>query len=273
MYAEFSEKERKIADYILSNPQALVHSTINQVADDLLVADATVFRFCKRIGFSGFQAMKIALASEAARPEAAVTDVIQDTDSEKAVATKVFESTIQTLQDTIHTFNQKHIHDAVRFICEANRVVFYGCGGSSAIALDAHEKFLQTDIATVAYTEPHLQCLSAAKLTSHDVAVIISHSGSDQNVLNLLQAVQGKGAKTIVITQFSKSPLSQKADVPLFTVSQNTDYRSAAVSSRIVEMSIIDALYVNILLKTKDGNDAILQKKKETNTVRSGTPS
>lgn len=63
MYSEFSAKERKIADYILENPQRLVHSTINQVADQLLVADATVFRFCKRIGFSGFQALKIALAA------------------------------------------------------------------------------------------------------------------------------------------------------------------------------------------------------------------
>ncbi|MES8790479.1 hypothetical protein U6O01_12330, partial [Cutibacterium acnes] len=63
-YARLSEKEKKIADYILNNPENIIHSTINDVAEDLNVADATVFRFCKRIGFKGFQAMKITLAAE-----------------------------------------------------------------------------------------------------------------------------------------------------------------------------------------------------------------
>ncbi|GER67467.1 transcriptional regulator [Weizmannia acidilactici] len=267
MYAEFSEKERKIADYILSNPQHLVHSTINQVADDLLVADATVFRFCKRIGFSGFQAMKIALAAEAARPEIEVNEAIKDTDSEKAVAVKVFESNIQTLRDTIHTFNQKHLHDAVEFIRKANSVIFYGFGSSAIVALDAHEKFLQTDLKTAAYTDPHLQLLSAAKLTSDDAAILISHFGSDKDMLKLLHTIQENGAKTIGITQFAKSPLSQKVDVPLFTVSQETDFRSSSFSSRIVQLSIIDALYVNVMVKTKDENEEVLQKSKETYTV------
>ncbi|AJH80142.1 MurR/RpiR family transcriptional regulator [Heyndrickxia coagulans] len=267
MYSEFSAKERKIADYILENPQRLVHSTINQVADQLLVADATVFRFCKRIGFSGFQALKIALAAEAARPGKNMDEAVKDTDNEKAVAIKVFESNIQTLQDTIHTLNQKHLHEAVEWICRAKHIVFYGCGSASVIALDALEKFLQTDLAVTAYTDPHLQLLSAARCTKEDVAVFISHAGADKEMLKLLQAVQKTGAKTIAITQFAKSPLSQKADVPLFTVSQEADFRFSSFSARIVQLSLIDTLYVNVMLRYKDTNEEILQKGKETYTV------
>ncbi|MEK5340524.1 SIS domain-containing protein [Weizmannia sp. FSL W8-1119] len=91
--------------------------------------------------------------------------------------------------------------------------------------------------------------------------------GADKEVLKLLQAVQKTGAKTIAITQFAKSPLSQKADVPLFTVSQEADFRFSSFSARIVQLSLIDPLYVNVMLRYKDTNEEILQKGKETYTV------
>lgn len=64
LYPRLSEKEKKIADYIKDKPEKIVNQTINEVSQDLNIADATVFRFCKRLGFKGYQAMKIALAAE-----------------------------------------------------------------------------------------------------------------------------------------------------------------------------------------------------------------
>lgn len=268
MYPQFSEKEKAIADYILDNPERMIHSTINQVSDDLFVADATVFRFCKRIGFNGFQSMKIALASEIVTPMQDIHETIQESDNEKEIAEKVFKANIRTLEDTLTIFNGNQFEEAIQLIMAARRVEFYGSGGSGVIAMDAHHKFIRTGIQTAAYTDSHFQMMSASQLTDQDVIIVISHSGSNKDMMDILQIAKKNGVKTIGITNLAKSPLSQKVDISLFTASQETDYRSEALSSRIAQLSIIDALYVNVMAKRNESSQASLQKMREAISLK-----
>ena len=97
MYPRLSDKEKKIADFVLENPEHIIQNTINGVAEQLNVADATVFRFCKRLGFKGYQAMKIALAQEVMTPFQQIHEEIQEGDSEETITSKIFKSNIQTL--------------------------------------------------------------------------------------------------------------------------------------------------------------------------------
>ncbi|MCT8137174.1 MurR/RpiR family transcriptional regulator [Anaerobacillus sp. CMMVII] len=251
-YEDFSDKEKLIADYVISNPQNIIHSTISQVADDLGVAEATVFRFCKRIGFKGYQAMKIALASEIVNSMDDIHEKILVGDNEKEVAEKVFKANIRTLEETLRIIEQDHFKAAVQAILNATKIEFYGNGGSGSVAEDAHHKFLRTGFHSVAYTDSHLQIMSASLLGKNDVAVLISHSGSNKDMLEVLEVAKNAGATTIAITTLAKSPLSQGADITLYTVSDETEYRSEALSSRLAQLSIIDALYVNISIARKD---------------------
>lgn len=259
-YTDFSDKEKQIADYVMSNPQKIVHSTISQVAEDLGLAEATVFRFCKRIGFKGYQAMKIALASEVVNLMDDIHEKIKIGDSEKEVAEKVFKANIRTLEETLRIIDKDHFKEAVQAILKANRIEFYGNGGSGSVAEDAHHKFLRTGLNSYAYSDSHLQIMSAALLNKKDVAVLISHSGSNKDMLEALEVAKNAGAFTIAITTLAKSPLSQGADITLFTVSDETEYRSEALSSRLAQLSIIDALYVNISIARKDLVKNTLQK-------------
>ncbi|ADC48303.1 MULTISPECIES: MurR/RpiR family transcriptional regulator [Alkalihalophilus] len=259
-YSSFSEKEKMVADYILENSQEMIHATINQVAEDLGIAEATVFRFCKRLGFSGFQAMKIALASEVVTPIQDIHETIQEEDDEKAITEKVFKSNIRTLEDTLHVIESDHYKKAVHAIVNARRVEFYGNGGSGIIALDAHHKFLRTGIPTAAYQDSHFQVMSASQLTKEDVVVLISHSGTNRDILQVLDVAEEHGATTICITTLAKSPLSRQVDIPLYTVSKETEYRSEALASRLAQLSIIDALYVNVSIQRKEQMKDSLQR-------------
>ncbi|MCM2533809.1 hypothetical protein NDK43_17210 [Neobacillus pocheonensis] len=89
-YERFSEKDKIIANYILENPDSIIHRTINEVAEDLNVADATVFRFCKRIGFKGYQAIKIALALESNTQIKQIHEEISEQDNEKTIGITSF---------------------------------------------------------------------------------------------------------------------------------------------------------------------------------------
>ncbi|MDR0138631.1 MurR/RpiR family transcriptional regulator [Metabacillus idriensis] len=259
-YARLSEKEKKIADYILENPKEIIHSTINEVADNLGVAEATVFRFCKRIDFKGYQAMKIALASEIMSPVQQIYEEINDNDNEKAVAEKVFHSNIRTLENTLQILDFSSIQKAARILSNANRVNFYGTGGSAIIAMDAYHKFIRTGISAYAFIDSHFQLMSASQLTDRDVAVVISHSGTNKDTIKVMNTARKNGAKTIGITGFPKSPIGQNADVSLYTSSEETEYRSEALASRIGQLSLIDALYVNMMISNKDDAKKSLEK-------------
>ena len=262
-YSQFSEKERQVADYILNNSNKIIHSTINQVAEDLNVADATVFRFCKRIGFKGFQAMKIALAAEIVNPIQDIHETITETDSPKEVAEKVLRSNIRTLEDTYHILDDATIDQAVQILLKATHIEFYGNGGSGIIAMDAQHKFIRTGLRSTSYSDAHLQIMSASQLSSSDVAVLISHSGTNKDMLRVADIARDTGATTIAITNLATSPLSKKVDIPLYTVSQETDFRSEALASRIAQLSLVDALYVNIMIARKEKSKHSLQLMRE----------
>ncbi|WP_018922638.1 MurR/RpiR family transcriptional regulator [Salsuginibacillus kocurii] len=253
MYPDFREKEKKIADYILEHPEEIVHSTITEVAERLQVADATVFRFCKRIGFKGYQALKIALASENVNEEMMdIHETIQEGDDERAVVEQVFRSNIRSLEETLSVLDNENFHQAVNIMLNANKVEFYGNGGSGIIAHDAHHKFMRTGLSTSSYNDSHFQVMAASQLTPEDVVVLISHSGANRDSLQALDVAQEHGATTIGITTLAKSPLSQQVDVPLYTVSKETEYRSEALASRLAQLSIIDALYVAVSIGRKE---------------------
>lgn len=259
-YAKLSEKEKRIADYILNNPENIIHNTINEVAEDLNVADATVFRFCKRIGFKGYQAMKIALASEIINPIQQIHEEILENDDEKTISEKAFQSNIRTLENTLHILDQASIKKAIEFLLKADRVEFYGTGGSSVIAMDGFHKFVRTGIKAFAFIDSHFQLMSASQLTEKDAAIAISHSGTNKDTISILKTAKKNGAKTIAITSYPKSPIAQIADVALYTSSDEIEFRSEALSSRIAQLSLIDALYVNIMVANKEASRQSLEK-------------
>lgn len=258
MYPKFSITERKIADYILKNPNKIIHSSINQLAEDLDVADSTVFRFCKRIGYKGYQAMKIALASEVVSPLQDIHEKVDAGDSVETIATKVFRTNIKTIEDSLSIFNEEQLQLAVDGIVASDSIHFFGSGGSSIIALDAFHKLVRTGLKVNAVIDTHFQLMAASQMSKNDCAVLISHSGSSKDILHILNVVKSTGAKTIAITNYAKSPLSAAVDIPLYTVSEETEYRSEALSSRIAQLTLIDVLYVNILMKRgSEGQDAL----------------
>lgn len=252
LYNSFSDKEKQIADYMLQNPETIVHSTINQVADQLSLADATVFRFCKRLGFKGYQAMKIALASDIIEPIEDIHETIQENDTEAEVMSKVFQSNKNALTYTQEVLDESTVRQAVQYLLEASELHFYGSGGSGVTAQDGQHKFMRTGLPSHAYTDAHWQVMAASQLKPDDVAIVISHSGANEDVLEAMDVAKEQGARIIAITSYAKTPISQKADLTLQTISRETEYRSEALASRLAELSLLDGLYVNYCIKKKD---------------------
>ncbi|WP_074036037.1 MurR/RpiR family transcriptional regulator [Exiguobacterium sp. AT1b] len=267
-YSTLSKKEQRIADYILKQPEQIIHHTINQVADDLDVAESTVFRFCQRVGFKGYQALKIALASDVVAPLQDIHEDIAETDSVLEIAEKIFSTNGKTIESTRQILEGDSLEKTVELFLGARRIEFFGSGGSAVVALDAYHKFVRSGLQVSAMLESHMQLMSASQLTTADVAVVISHSGASKETLDIAKLLKEKGVPTIAITNYAKSPLSKIADVSLYTVSQETAFRSEALASRIAELSLIDALFTAVMIRRGDAARASLQQMREAISTR-----
>ncbi|WP_010631408.1 MurR/RpiR family transcriptional regulator [Sporolactobacillus vineae] len=260
-YPHLSDKERKIADYILNHPEETIHSSINQVSARINVADATVFRFCRRLEFKGFQEMKIVLAADIAKNRQMEQEKSKYQDDETMnLAERVFQDNIRTLENTFQILSSSAFNKAVDLLSTAERVAFFGSSGSVTIAQEAHRKFVRAGIMTYAPSDGEFQMLSASQLSAKDAAVFISYSASDKHLLQVARAAEAAGCPTIGLTGFMKSTLGDMMDVSLHTVSVPTDFRSESYVARAAQMTLIDALYANVISrKHAAGHEALTQ--------------
>jgi DNA-binding MurR/RpiR family transcriptional regulator len=254
MFPQLSAKEQQIADYILSHPNEIIHLSITALADLCECAEATIFRLCRRLHFPGYQAFKIALASEVVNPLQNIHQEINPDDDAVTLADKIFSADLETLNDTLQLTkaNAEELERVIDTLVKAQRIEFYGNGGSGIIAQDAYHKFLRTGIPCLYHSDSHYQVMSASLLRPGDVVVGISHSGSNKDILEALKVAKEAGATTIGITGYGKSPLVKLADYCLYTTSRETAFRTEALSSRLAQLSLIDLLYVAVSFRRQD---------------------
>lgn len=266
-YINFNEREKKIADYILNKPEKVIYSTISQVSEDLGVSDSTIFRFCQKINFKGFHDLKISLATELSEDSRKhLNNQFLDTDNESTIINKVFQSNISSLNDTLRSIDSNAIEEAVNVLLNADQIVLYGNGGSGMVAMDGYHKFLRSGMKVSALTDSHMQLMSVAQLSEKDVIIVISHSGSNLNMLNLLDIAKENGTKTIGITSFSKSPIDEKVDISLNVISQETEYQFEAFASRIAHLTIIDVLSISLEIRRKQLSELAVEKMRKAIT-------
>jgi RpiR family carbohydrate utilization transcriptional regulator len=261
MFQSLTKTERKLAEYIISNPSEVIHMTITELAEITGSAEATISRFCKnKLGFPGFQSLKIALASDLYEPFESIYNEVNSDDAIDEVASKVFQNITEALHDTLKIIHAESLANAITAILAARRIEVYGTGGSAPIAADVEHRFSRFGISVRAYADQDMQAISASLLHPGDVVIAISHTGSNQSVLESVKIAKENGATIIGITSHLRSPLSQISNIILNGMAKEINYRSEAMSSRLIHLAIIDVLYVGAMLRQPDRITQNMQK-------------
>ncbi len=263
IYDTLTKAEQKTADYILENPDKVIHLSITELADVTGSAESTIFRLCRKTGFKGYQSFKIALAGDIYSPIESVFEDVNPDDSSILVAQKVFNGINEGLSDTLKIISENELDRAISAIVNAPKIDVYGSGGSAAIAHDVVHRFMRFGIPIMAYSDPHMHIASAALLKPGDVVITISHSGSNKDLLDSVSLAKRNGATVIAITSHIKAPLTKNADITLYGTAKETIYRSEAMASRIIHLAIIDVLYIGVFLKRQEDILSNIQKIRE----------
>ncbi len=234
LYNGLSAKEQNIADYILENPISVAHNSISYLSDELNVADSTLFQFAKKLGYSGFKEFKMAILIEENNfSTTSIHEKIEIDDNELTMAQKVFDSNIKTLTNTKKILGLDDLKKAAEIISNSNLLYFFGVGGSGILAEDAYHKFLRSPAHVRHSTDYHIQLMEASLLTPQDCAICISHTGKSKETIRIAEIVKEAGAKVIVITSHASSPLAKIGDVVFISISEEIEFHSEALSSRI----------------------------------------
>jgi DNA-binding MurR/RpiR family transcriptional regulator len=246
--------ERRVAAYIVANTSEVVYLSITELAERSEASEATVSRLCRRLGFRGYQELKIALAVSTLPESKQLYEAATGADDGWTICAKVFQATTRGLEDTLKILDRADLDTAIDRLARARRIEWYGVGGSAAVAKDAHHKFLKTGIPTSFYEDPHMQVMSAALLTPEDVVVAVSYSGSNKDIYDSLAEAHKRGVFTILITGFARCPLAKMCDITLW-VSAGETFKSESLRSRIAQLCLLDSLYIGVMLKR--GNDGL----------------
>ena len=236
--------EKSIADYILADPDRATRSSVYDFAKVSGVSVATVSRFVRKLGFTDFKIFKLELARETADPAHSLFEAILPQDTDAQIARKVFLGNMRSLEDTLKILSLPALSAAARAICHADRLVFFGIGSSGNIARDAALLFSFLDFSSEAYVDPYQILLQASRVNRRDVLFGISHSGRSAITVDGLQLAAERGGTTIGISNYPRCPLHGVSKFFFCTSFPENRVNVAALSSRLAQLCILDALYI-----------------------------
>ncbi len=271
MYPHLTKAEKKVADYVLSNPKESLYMSITDLAAGCEVGETTVFRFCKSMKLKGYQEFRIQLSlcvqdgTEKKGQEMLNGNIGMD-DFFSVMSKKLLNSNIGVLTETHTLLEEEKMEILLEKMIAAKRIFFFGMGTSQVMAMMAVNKFLRISNKVYCFTDSHMQTMMASTLQKDDVAIVISYSGSTKDSVLVAKLAKQNQAYVAGITRFQKSPLVDYTDMVLLCGANEGPLQGGSTTAVISQMFIIEVLYIEFYRKTFDDSFKNNQKTSQSIT-------
>lgn len=255
-YYNLTASEKKTADYVMAHQKETQVMSISELAGASKVAEATVSRFCRRLGYKGYNAFKLALAKSTARQgnrgANPLSGEVQDTDSLTDLCHKLYDADVSAMTHTMELIKPENIVGAADLLENAGKVLCMGQGGSMIIAQEAAHLFSTASGKFFAVSDSHMQVIAATTMDPDDVILSFSYSGATRDMVETLNLARDRKAKTILITRFPKSPGAALADVVLQCGANESPLQLGSVPARIAQIYLMDVLFSELCRRNLD---------------------
>ena len=244
--------EQRVAKLCLADPRAFTMLPVAQLADRAHVSKPTVVRFCRSVGYNGLSDFKQKLAGTVNEGVPFIHRSVDADDKTADVLVKVIDNTVAAFLKYRNEASSNQIDKAVAALVAAfqtgRQVQFFGVGNSGVVAQDARHKFFRLGLHSIAYSDGHMQVMSASILEKGDCVLIISNSGRTRDLMDACDIARKNGATTIVITA-SGSPLASAGHIHLSADHPEGFDRYSPMVSRLLHLLIIDVLATTVALR------------------------
>ena len=244
--------EQRVGHLVLTDPRAFASLPITELANRSHVSKPTVVRFCRSVGYDGLSDFKLKLAGSVSEGVPFIHRSVDADDKTGDVLVKVIDNTVAAFLKYRNDASALAIEKATLALLAAyktgKRIEFFGVGNSGIVAQDAQHKFFRLGINSIAYSDGHMQVMSASLLGPGDCVVVISNSGRTRDLMDACDIARKNGATSIVITA-TASPLAAAGHIHLAADHpEGYDHYSPMVS-RLLHLMIIDILATCLALR------------------------
>ena len=207
------------------------------------VAEATVFRFCRALGFEGYHEMRIALA-QANATGVLVNQQEPAPDADTATLCEHASALFMTaINGTQNALSPQAVDQAVALLHSARQVFCMGQGGSMAAAKEICARFACITNKFRAIADSHMQIMAASLMTDQDVVLFVSYSGATRDLMETLRTAKANGAKIILITHYEDSPGAQESPLD-----------SGSIPIKVAVLYVAEVLVLRYILDDKPGS-------------------
>lgn len=237
---------RSLAEDVARDPRAASTCSIRALADASHTSPSTVVRFCRKLGCAGYKEFQRELVFELASTsdvnDVALEDIVPGDEAER-VLRKVMLSNTRSMEATARLIDLHALEECVRLIDRCRVVDLYGVGASLLVARDLEQKLARVDKECHVYEDLHSQLLSVRNIHADDLAIVFSYSGLTREMLDIARKARRRGATVVAVTRAMGGQLAEEADLVLGVASSEPLVRSGAMSSRLSQLLVVDALY------------------------------
>lgn len=254
-YYNLTASEKKMADFILSVQDQTAKMSISELAEQCGVADATVTRFCRRLGYKGFPDFKLAVVNASAQhlEDNPLSGEITPEDTTETISQKLLGANYLAMAQTLEVLDLENVKKAASLLRHAPNVLCMGQGGSMLIASEAAHLFSTITNKFRPVSDSHLQVMASAMMEEGDAILFFSYSGSTLAMLDTLKTARQQNGKIILVTRFPNSPGAGLADVVLQCGANENPLQSGSIAARIAQMYLLDILFSEYTRKNLDG--------------------
>lgn len=268
-----SNSEEKLATFILTQPETLRELSSQQLASKAGVSQSSVVKFAQKLTYKGYPALKMAIFDDIDNANTCSQQLhgsINVNDDYGVMSNKLVQSKIAVLQQTQSLNDHVAIERAVDLLLNANRVMLSGIGGSALVAKDFCFKLQKLGISAIAEVDGHVQLVLASTLNQHDVVFVLSESGLTHEVVNIVTQAHQNHVPIISVTKFGTTPISNMANVKLYSVAEEASTRISSILARTAQELIIDILFIR-LMQRSDKSRQLLENSRNVITQFRGT--
>lgn len=247
-YYHLTAAEKKVADYVIIHQRDTQYMSISELAEACGVAEATVSRFSKRLGYKGYNAFKLAVAHSTAGRSAGnpLSGQVLAEDGVSDVCQKLFAANVDAMEQTLSLLRPEDVTAAGDLLERADKVLCMGQGGSMVMAQEAAHLFSTAFGKYFAVTDSHMQAIAATQLGPRDVILYFSYSGATRDMVENCLLARERGAKVILVTRFPKSPGAALASVVLQCGANENPLQMGSVAARIAMIFVLDVLFSEV---------------------------
>ncbi|MCD9527836.1 MurR/RpiR family transcriptional regulator [Photobacterium carnosum] len=269
LYNSLTPSSKRIADYVVLNPTQISKHSIANLSQIVNAGDATIIRFCRTLGFKGYQDFKMELAIEVSNFQGREKEIfdtyVTPEDNAEMIGHKLKTAIESVLSETMNLLDFQCLESVAEILKDTKAIYFFGVGSSGLTAESAKHKFMRIGLNVDAFTNNHFMYIKSSLIHAGDVAIGISHSGSSIETTKALRLAKENGAVTIAITHNPRSDITKFSDYVLVNGNQQGQLQGDSIGTKISQFFVLDLIYT--LLVQHDITGAKTNKLKTTEAL------